>query len=215
MSKLFYLTSRYGDCGSTVLFHNKDGRGYSSSLDKLHKFTLEEAQKHLDQDIDSLPLEVEAVNEKATMRVDMQVLPEVVTEPSSYNKAQYVIRRLGAYDGNDIPFLSKSNQPYDYQQAIVFTWGEVIIRIRGEEDSYAVYAKYDLDEIARPTFQRKNVNISTMVRGGGIKYKPPRKPRPTTGKTRFNCPSCGKLNWQYHPYEFERCGDRMCDLYHG
>jgi hypothetical protein len=59
--------------------------------------------------------------------------------------------------------------------------------------------------IARPTFQSKNINMKTMVREPGIKYKKPRPKKMTTGKTRGNCPECGQITWDYNPYENAHC----------
>jgi len=43
--KEYFLTSRHGNCGSTVLFHNKDEHGYGSNLNELEKYTELEAKK--------------------------------------------------------------------------------------------------------------------------------------------------------------------------
>lgn len=29
--------------------------------------------------------------------------------------------------------------------------------------------------------------------------------------SRWNCPKCGKINWQYNQYDFDGCSDTMCD----
>ena len=49
--EMFYLRSRHGDCGSNVMFHNKNGAGYGTDLDGLRTYSLEDAQSELNHDI--------------------------------------------------------------------------------------------------------------------------------------------------------------------
>ena len=44
----YFLTSRHGGVGSTIMFHNKDERGYGSDIEKLEKYTAEQAQRSHD-----------------------------------------------------------------------------------------------------------------------------------------------------------------------
>jgi len=38
-----------------------------------------------------------------------------------------------------------------------------------------------------------------------------RRKKSRSGKVRWNCPHCGKITWQYSPYDFEGCSDYNCE----
>lgn len=200
----FYLRSRHGDTGSNVVFHNKDGCGYGTNLDKLHVFTKEEAQQHLEWDIRSLPLLKSAVDSLAIRAVDMQYLD--VTKHAFTLDSMYVIQVNGKWNGNDIYFKCDDGQTYNYDKAVEYSYRDAV-ELSATISNLTAWNKDYLNLIARRTFQAHNISTRKMITGPGIKYKKPRKPRPTTGKTRGNCPSCGKITWDYNPYENAYCKD--------
>jgi len=55
--------------------------------------------------------------------------------------------------------------------------------------------------------QASNVNERKMITSAGIRKPKRRRSRATTGKTRGNCPHCGKITWGYNPYEAYSCAD--------
>jgi len=74
-SEEYFLTSRHGNLGTTVVFHNANEQGYGTDLNKLNVYSKGEAQKHHDNyGRDSLPILVSKAMEKCTRRVDMQYL---------------------------------------------------------------------------------------------------------------------------------------------
>ena len=200
MCKQFYLTSRHGDCGNNVMFHRKNRRGYTTNLDDAHLFTKEEAEKALSQDVKSLPLEKEAVDNSAILGVDHQYLDKK-GKPTSPDE-NCLIQKNGEYNGNDICFFTRIGLTFDYsiarREGNILKFSEI-----GEFDpsECTVWSVSYLDTIARRTLQREDVNTRRMTTEHGIKYKKPRKQKPTTGKNRFNCPSCGKIVWEHQHFE--------------
>jgi len=193
----FYLTCRHGNLGSNVNFHNANGSGYGTDLNKLHVYTLAEAQRSLDQDIKSIPLLKSAVDAKAKVAIDHQYLANTVErDPSD----QYLIQVSGQWDGNDIQFIAKGSRSFDYSQAKVFSSAEARKFMDGYSN-YVLWPKTYMDTLTRRTFRVEDINVRTMVTGTGIKYKKPRKPRPTTGKTRGHCAKCSHIFWDFNPYE--------------
>ena len=207
MENLFYLTSTHGNYGTNVMFHNKDGCGYGTNLDNLHLFTLEDAQKHLNHDIKSVPLLKSEVDKLAIKSVDHQHLKEL---PQVDPNNQYVIQIKGFWNGNDIAFMVMGGKTFNYDKAATFTKDQASYAAK---DNDVIWSKTYLDSICRRTFQAENISTRKMITGAGIKYKKPRKKRETSGKTRWTCPSCGKINWQYNPYDFEACNDINCELH--
>lgn len=209
MEKLFYLTSRHGNCGENVMFHNKNGSGYGTNLDNLHVFTREEAQKELGHDIKSLPLLKSEVDKLSIKAIDHQYLKRSLNSIDPND--QYIIQVSGFYNGNDIRFAPESDSTIDinfnYSLAKVFNLKDALScsDLRG-----VIWSKSYLDGLQRRTFQEGNISTRKMITGAGIKYKKPRKKKPSSGKTMWNCPSCGKISWQYNPYDFDGCSDYTC-----
>jgi len=206
MDKLFYLTSSHGNCGTNVMFWNKGGAGYGTNLNELELFTLEEAQEKVNQDIKSRPLLKSEVDKVAVKHVDCQYLSTNHHKADPYD--EYVIQVPGCWDGNDIGFVTLGGITYDLDKAHVFNFVGAADYQRADD---IIWPYSYMRKLARPTLQECNINTRKMITGPGIEYKKPRKPRPTTGKVRWNCPTCGKLNWQHNPYDFKECSDRICD----
>ena len=51
---------------------------------------------------------------------------------------------------------------------------------------------------------KAHINKRKMITAGGIRYRAPRPSR-ATGKARGNCPTCGKITWDWNPYENAHC----------
>lgn len=198
--QLFYLVSRHGGVGTNVMFHNLNGAGYGTNLNDLHVFTLEEAQKQLVHNIRSLPLLKSQVDALAIKAVDHQYLDE--SKCGLDIKDNYVIQITGCWNGNDIAFAVMGGKTYDYSKAAIFSIADAKAVSRANT---IIWPKSYLDSICRSTFQEDNINIRKMVTGAGIKYKKPRKPRMTSGKSRGNCPVCGQITWDFNPYENAYC----------
>lgn len=203
--KEYFLTSRHGDCGNSVMFHNHDERGYGSDLNKLQTYSKEETQKKHDNfGRDSLPLLVKKVIESCTRRVDCQY-PDVAIGAPRSELTLCVVSIAGSYDGNDIQFMSNDGgYTYNLEDALV----SPLSKLKGLGCNRVIWSLAYLSEMSRITFQRKSVNTRSMCRG--VKLQRIKKSS-DSGKTRWNCPSCGKIHWQYNPYDFEGCNDYTCD----
>ncbi len=198
----FYLRDTRGNTGSSCMFWAEGGCGYTTNLDRSEVFSREDAQKYADRQYHFIPLSKSKVDALATIRVDMQYLKLNV----DFSKGIIINRHPGSYDGNDIYFDDgDGGYTADYSQAKVYQDVEALKAMANQ--SGAALSKSFLDSICRPTIQAKNINHRKMITGAGIKYRAPRKSRPTTGKTRGNCPTCGKITWDYNPYENAYCSD--------
>lgn len=202
MENEFYLRDTRSNVGSSCMFWAKNGCGYTTNLSNAEVFDHESAQKYADERRHFVPLSKAKVDAVATIRVDMQLLKLNV----DFSKGMIVHRHVSQYDGNDI-FFDDGNGGHtaDYSKAKVYSDVEAIVALSNK--SGAVLSKAFLDTICHPTLQAKNVNHRKMITAAGIKYRSPRKSRQTTGKTRGNCPECGKITWDYNPYENAYCTD--------
>jgi len=203
MGELFYLQDSRSNLGSNAVFWNKDGCGYGTNLDQLEVYTLESAQSHHSGRNSDVPLLKSLVDELSVLAVDHQYLPESLTDDKT---GEYVIQIKGSWNGNDILFVAEHGSSYKYNDAKVFTVGE-ISSFLSNKDRYTVFSKHSIDRIARRTFQIENIDKKSMITKAGIKLVKPKRVRPTTGKTRGNCPECGKITWDYNPYENSYCAE--------
>ena len=185
------------------MFWVKDGRGYSTDLSRAEVFSHEEAQKRADHQDDFVPLCKSKVDELATIRVDMQHLR---LNNLDFSKGIVIQRHPARYDGNDI-FFDDGAGGYtsDYSEAKVYADIDALEALSNQQG--IVLSKAFLDTICRPTIQVQNINHRKMITAAGIKYRSPRKKRAGTGKTRGNCPDCGKITWGYDPHENAYCDD--------
>jgi hypothetical protein len=195
----FYLRDTRSNVGSTCTFWAKGGCGYVSDLDRAEVFSREDAQKYADRRNHFVPLSKAKVDGVARVRVDMQYLKMDV----DFSKGIIIHRNSGCYDGNDIYFDDGAGGvTANYDEAKVYSLGDDFTKHAG----FALSKKF-LDAICRRTIQAKSVNHRKMITASGIKYQAPRKQRMTTGKTRGNCPECGKITWSYDREENAYCSD--------
>ncbi|WP_167632467.1 hypothetical protein [Mariprofundus ferrooxydans] len=197
----FYLQDSRTLCGNNVVFWRKKGNGYGTNLDELEVYSLEDAQHMHDFRCSDIPLLKSLVDKKSIMAVDHQVIP---AKDSLDVNDEYVVQRVGHYNGNDIRFVGVDGETYDYNKARVFT-GDIVNQAFAHSDCYAIYSKEEMDRVARRTFQAHNIDKKAMITKPGIKLSRPKRSRPTTGKSRGNCPTCGKITWDYNPHENAPC----------
>lgn len=212
MSESFYLQDSRSCTGNNVMFWRTGGCGYGTNLDELEVYTLSEAQHQHSERESDVPLLKSLVDEKSILAVDCQCLPAPFTVDDN---DEYVIQRTGFWNGNDILFLGRLGRSYNYKDAKVFSRGEADA-FWHDRDMYSVFSKTSIDNISRRTFQACNIDKRKMITKPGIKLVKPKRARPTTGKTRGNCPECGKLTWSYNPYENGYCAEhshRSAELY--
>lgn len=202
MKKLFYKTCRHGNCGSNVTFHNKDECGYGTNLKNLETYTFEQAQKQMDCQDGSLLLLKSEVDKFAVKHVDMQYLDITKGAPSNLDD-ECIIQCNGFYDGNDINFYAEIGTTFDLSNARVVS---LTTALKHKKTYMTIWLKSYLESISRDTFQTVNINKRKMITNAGIRYRTPRQSK-ATGKTRGNCPTCGKLTWDWYPYENAPCKD--------
>lgn len=205
MENIFYLQDTRSTLGNNVVFWNIDGCGYGTNLDKLETYTLEEAQDHHNNRNSDVPLLKSLVDKLSIKAVDMQVLPTSTDEDPN---DEYIIQHNQNYNGNDILFLANQGETFEYNKAKVFSKSE-IGTVTKYFSQYTIFSKTSLDKICRRTFQTHNIDEKSMIKVSGIKLVKPKRVRPTTG----NCPTCGKLTWDYNPYENAYCNDHCYNPY--
>lgn len=206
-----------GKVGSTVLFWALNGRGYVTDLDREEIFTKEEAQADIDngwlRDNDEFPLSVERVNELAEWRIDHQYVEKTYPEFTDPND-EYVFYLKGEFNGNDLYFSNLVGFCLNYSFA-VWVSSEKAIYYLSRSNNHVFIPRYHADEIARRTFQVKNINRRKMISGAGLIGLRKKRERKTTGKTRTNCIICGKIVWDYiHPDMQITCDDWDCKFTH-
>lgn len=208
MSQLFYKTCRHGNVGSNVMFHNKDEFGYGTNLKNLETYTKEQAQSAMDRQDGSLMLLKSEVDKFAVKHVDMQHLDETKGQPVNPDD-KCIIQINGEYDGNDIKFISELGTTFDLSKARVVDYRFAVTH---STIGTTIWLASYLESISRDTFQACNINKRKMITSGGVRYRTPRQSK-ASGKTRGNCPHCGKITWGWNPYENAFCNDE-CSYNH-
>ncbi len=200
MTTLFYKTCRHGNCGSNVVFHNVDECGYGTDLNKLETYDLETAQKEQDRNDGSWLLSKLEVDALAIKHVDMQYLDATKGSPQEMDE-KCVVQICGEYDGNDILFCGELGATYDLSKAKVVSY-QFAMGCAGS--NHKIWLKSYLESISRNTFQSHKIDKRKMMTKYGLRYRTPRL-RLHSGKTRGNCPCCGKITWSMNPYEADYC----------
>ena len=210
MSNRFYMLCSRETVGSNASFHCHNGNGYSSNIDRAHVYTLEEAQKSWDlgREIDQ-PVCADSVDALAVWHVDCQYIPtENVTKPGC---DAYVAYKKDSWNGNDVYWLQSGGLPTDdFSKAFVFVSANT-------EEPGVIWLPFAMaDAVKRRTFNIHELNHRSMVQGAGLvmpdwlkKYN--RRQKSRSGKVRWNCPYCGKISWQYNPYDFDGCRNYSCE----
>lgn len=208
MKKRFYLACFRDNVGANIAWHATNGCGYVTDLDRAHEYTLDEAQRAWDQAREyDQPISADHVDALSVFKVDCQRLP---ADNVISGTGPYVAFKKGSWSGNDVYWLTGSGA-----SSLGFLDAKKLSKTEASSLGCAYIAvPFELaDKAKRRTFDYNKFERRSMVQGAGLvtpphikKYKR-RKPNP---KVRFNCPSCGKLHWQYNPYDFESCNDSDC-----
>lgn len=207
MKNRFYLPSSHGNLGSNMVFHRHDGCGYSTDIDQAHVYTLEEAQKEWNYG-DEAPISADHVDALAVWKVDHQYIS---TETICTDEHElYVAYQKKRWDGNDVYWMTMFVQPLtDFDRAYKMNYELAQAFLNSADSSDFIVIPQELaDKVKRRTFDFSKLNKRTMIQGAGlitpdcIKKEKHRKINPMT---RFNCPTCGKINWQHNPYDFDGC----------
>ncbi|MDF5667809.1 hypothetical protein R7Y21_14300 [Vibrio sp. 945] len=216
----FYKTSPHGGVGSNVCFHGVKGNGYVTNLDDAHIYTREEAQNEVDKDWmrdypeQELFLSADHVDELSVWKVDSQYVERHYPEHTDPND-EYVSYATGLWDGNDLAFGDGIGWNYDYAKAKTFSKEDIDPYVKEQNLAMRFVPRSHADQLARRTFQKVNINRRKMISSAGIVGIRTKRERQSSGKTRWNCPECGKIVWQHNPYEFMSCSDIECSAYDG
>jgi hypothetical protein len=208
----FYLRDSRSNTGTSCVFWAKDGCGYTTNLDKAEIFTIAGAQSHFEDRHTDVPLSKELVDAVATVRVDHQYLDECMAGLAT-DCDQYVVHCMkGEYDGNDVYWKAEGGCSVNLSEALVLTRSEVEAAAR-VLDTATIYRLEYVQSISRRTMQVKNINERRMTTAAGIRMPKRKRERPTTGRTRGNCPHCGKVTWGFNPYEAYTCAEAAREKY--
>lgn len=213
LSDRFYMACLRDTVGTNTAFHAVDGAGYTTDVSKAHVFTKEQTQKfwNTGREFD-LPLSADLVDAQTKTHVDCQYIPAQTTLQEGCTK--YVGYLKGRWDGNDVfwlqydPFwlekMTDNSDCYDadFNKAMVFPEIKNIDKV--------IWIPFDLaNSVKRQTFHVNLINKRSMIQAAGLvtpdHIKRANRKKSTSGKTRWNCPDCGKISWQHNPYDFEGC----------
>lgn len=208
-SNRFYLACFRDNVGTNVSFHCKEGRGYSTDLDRAHVYTREEAQFEWGRVREfELPLCADRVDALAEWHVDHQGIPcesQIVD-----GCTQYVAYQRQRWNGNDVFWLSDGRLPTcNFELATVFP------NPIGAGTGDAIWLPFEVaNKAKRRCIDDSLINRRSMCQAAGLitpeSVKRQRR-RSNSGKTRWNCPSCGRIHWQYNNCFFEGCSNLDCD----
>lgn len=207
MKDRFYLACFRDNVGSNVGFHAIDGLGYTTDITKAHVYNKEQAQRAWEnaREYDQ-PISADHIDELAVYKVDCQYIP---CETTITDEEYYAAYAKKMWDGNDVYFQSVEGLTTDFSKALKITKHDALLFFADK-----ILIPYSIAEnVKRKTFQFSNINKRKMIQGAGL-VTPDRikkyKRRVANPKERWNCPCCGKINWQYNPYDFEGCNDVNC-----
>jgi hypothetical protein len=112
--------------------------------------------------------------------------------------------------GNDILWWKKGRAGYttDITQAHIFTKEEAVGQNKMRHEDIPWPAEY-IEARFKIVIDGQSLDRAEALKGSGIRLKKPPRVRHTTGKTRHNCPNCGKIVWDHNPYEAAFCS-RIC-----
>jgi hypothetical protein len=198
----FYLASLRDTVGGNMAFHAVGGRGYVTDVSKAHLFDLVAAQRAWDTGREfDLPVSANDIDRATVFHVDCQHISSATLIQADCER--YVAFVPGRWDGNDVYWVQVDGEPTtDFSKARIFQPSEVHAGL--------VFIPFDsAQRVKRPTFALALLNRRKSVLGAGLltpdHVKRAQRKKSGSGKTRFNCPSCGRLSWQFNPDEFEGC----------
>ncbi len=215
MKDRFYLACFRDNVGSNVGFHRKDGKGYTTNVEEAHVYTREEAQRawNSGREIDQ-PICADSVDALTVYKVDCQYIPISTYIPEDVDENTVFVAFIDRkWDGNDVYWCSETEhlgRSLDFSKAMHFKYGSLpTLKNRN------VYIPLEMAEKKkRKTFDFSKFERSKMVQSDGLKqpeWLKQQKRRRDSGNTRWNCPSCGKISWQYDPHTFHGCQDMFCE----
>lgn len=203
---LFYMACLRDTVGSNVAFHGLDGNGYHTNVSKAQVFTKAQAQRFWDNGREfDLPLKADLVDALTKFHVDCQYIPTQTTLKDGCTR--YVGFLKGRWDGNDVYWLTEITRNRDSFET---DFSKALVVRKPIASEQITWIPFEIaDKVKRKTFSISLLNKRTMTQGAGLvtpsHIKRANRRKPSSGKTRWNCPGCGKISWQHNPYDFEGC----------
>lgn len=120
--------------------------------------------------------------------------------------ALFYIQDTRSFLGNSPVWWGHNGSGYtsNILNAGVYSQEQAVAQHKSRE-SDVPWPKSYIDKKISVTVDFQHISIKDALKGTGIKLIKPKKRRPTTGKTRGNCPTCGKITWDHNPYESAYC----------
>lgn len=208
MKNRFYYACFRDNVGGSIAFHSIKGNGYVTDITKARQFTLEEAQHEWEgaREYDQ-PISADHVDALTVDKVDCQTLP--FDSDYSASAKGYVAFKKGSWMGNDVFWHFQEGTTLNFKYAMVLSLEEA----KALGGNYVVVPYEQANKNKRPTFAMSKLNRRVMIQGAGL-ITPARFKRNNRRKRnpmeRWNCPSCGILNWQHNPHDFEGCSRIEC-----
>lgn len=209
MKTRFYLACLRDNVGGNVAFHSDAGDGYPTDVNKAGAYSLENAQRAWEggRGYDQ-PISADHVDAHLIWKVDCQRLP--IHNQMQDNCTQYVAFQSSRWRGNDVYWVTEHGMSVDFSQAKILSMNDI-----NTADERLIYVPFTIANTEkRQTFDYAKLNKRTMIQGAGLRLPADRKRirrRKANPKSRWNCPSCGKLHWQHNPHDFEGCKDSSCE----
>ncbi len=208
----FYMACLRDTVGSNMAFHCVDGAGYTTDIDKAAVFSKEEAQRFWDSAREfDVPVSQYWVSALSDFHVDCQYVPTLTTLVDGCTR--YVGFIKGQWDGNDLYWLCDGYIPVtNFHNATIYDKPDL-------SRENVIWIPFDrADAVKRRTFALRLFDRRTMIQAKGLKMpewlkRQRRRKHNGTGKVRGNCPGCGKIHWQYNPYDFDGCTHWACPEY--
>lgn len=208
--KHFYLACLRDNVGGNIAFHGVGGCGYHTDVRKAALYSKEEAQRFWDHGRSfDLPLCKESLDGLEVFKVDCQIVPYKSTLEQGCD--EYVAFAKGRFNGNDLYWLRlDGSTSTNFSEAKIFKRPDL-------DNESLVWLPWRMAHAAkRPTLDASLINRRTMIQGAGL-LTPKHLKRASrsnhSGKTRWNCPGCGRISWQADPHEFHGCLRVECKEY--
>jgi hypothetical protein len=216
MKNRFYLACFRDNVGSNVGFHRINGNGYTTNVKEAHVYTKEEAQRAWNRGREyDQPICADSVDALTVYKVDCQYIPNETQIPEDADEhTLFVAFRPHRWDGNDVFWIQESGtSTTDFTKAVTFTSDSSDALFSAVKEMMIVIPAEMAEQVKRKTFDFSKFDRRKMVQSAGLKqpgWLKQQKRRRYSGKTRWNCPACGKISWQHNPYDFDGCKDVQC-----
>jgi hypothetical protein len=209
-SNRFYLACYRDNVGSKVSFHRRNGSGYSTNIAEAETMTLEEAQRWFERCREfEEPLCADRVDALAEFCVDHQYIPCVTTR--GRDGALYAGFQKNRFDGNLVFWISNDGLPTINFDRASFTHTPDLSSMAIVWMPALMAAQAAEKRISASLINRRSMQTAAgLITPDRVKKARRNSARPSSRKTRWNCPYCGRISWQYNPYDFDGCSNIDC-----